>query len=161
VHSGSDKFSIYGAIREALKKTGAGVHLKTAGTTWLEELIGLAEAGSEGLQLAKEVYAKAFADKEGLCEPYASVIDIDYTKLPPPEEVNKWSAAQYTGALRHDQSNPSFNANVRQLLHVGYKVAAKKGDRYLNMLKQCEASISRNVTENLFDRHVKPLFLSK
>jgi hypothetical protein len=75
--------------------------------------------------------------------------------------VNNWSAAQYTGALRHDQSNPSFNANVRQLLHVGYKVAAKKGDRYLNMLKQCEASISRNVTENLFDRHVKPLFLSK
>ena len=159
VHSGSDKFSIYGPIREALKKTGAGVHLKTAGTTWLEELIGLAEAGPEGLELAKEVYAKAFADKEALCEPYASVIDIDYSKLPSPEEVNGWTATQYTGALRHDQKNPRFNANVRQLLHVGYKVAAKKGDRYLNMLKQCEESISRNVTENLFDRHVKPLFL--
>lgn len=159
VHSGSDKFSIYGPIREALKKTGAGVHLKTAGTTWLEELIGLAEAGPEGLQLAKEVYAKAFADKEALCEPYASVIDIDYAKLPSPEEVQNWTATQYTGALRHDQKNPNFNANVRQLLHVGYKVAAKKGDRYLNMLKQCEESISRNVTENLFDRHVKPLFL--
>jgi hypothetical protein len=159
VHSGSDKFSIYSAIREALKKTGAGVHVKTAGTTWLEELIGLAEAGPEGLQLAKEVYAKAYADKEALCEPYASVIDIDYSKLPSPEEVNGWTASQYTGALRHDQKNPGFNANVRQLLHVGYKVAAKKGDRYLNMLKQCEESISRNVTENLFDRHVKPLFL--
>ena len=33
------------------------------------------------------------------------------------------------------------------------------GDRYLGMLKECEASISRNVTENLFDRHVRPLFL--
>jgi hypothetical protein len=161
VHSGSDKFSIYGAIRDALKKTGAGVHVKTAGTTWLEELIGLAEAGPEGLQLAKEVYAKAFADREALCEPYASVIDIDYAKLPSPEEVNNWTATQYTGALRHDQKNPAFNANVRQLLHVGYKVAAKKGERYLNMLKQCEESISRNVTENLFDRHVKPLFLGK
>ena len=159
VHSGSDKFSIYGSIREALRKTGAGVHVKTAGTTWLEELIGLAEAGSEGLNLAKEVYGKAYADKEALCEPYASVIDIDYAKLPSPEEVQKWTATQYTGALRHDQKNPNFNANVRQLLHVGYKVAAKKGDRYLNMLKQCEESISRNVTENLFDRHVKPLFL--
>lgn len=159
VHSGSDKFSIYGSIRDAMRKTGAGVHLKTAGTTWLEELIGLAEAGPEGLELAKEVYAKAFADKEALCEPYASVIDIEYSKLPSPEEVHNWTAKQYTGALRHDQKNPSFNANVRQLLHVGYKVAAKKGDRYLNMLKQCEASISRNVTENLFDRHVKPLFL--
>jgi len=89
------------------------------------------------------------------------VIDIDYSKLPSPDEVNNWSATQYTGALRHDQKNPAFNANVRQLLHVGYKVAAKKGDRYLNMLKQCEESISRNVTENLFDRHVKPLFLGK
>ena len=161
VHSGSDKFSIYGAIHAAIRKTGAGVHVKTAGTTWLEELIGLAEAGPEGLQLAKEVYAKAFENKEALCEPYASVIDIDYSKLPSPEEVNNWTATQYTGALRHDQKNPAFNANVRQLLHVGYKVAAKKGERYLNMLKQCEESISRNVTENLFDRHVKPLFLGK
>jgi hypothetical protein len=161
VHSGSDKFSIYPAIREAMRKTGAGVHLKTAGTTWLEELIGLAEAGPEGLALAKEIYAEAFAHKDALCEPYASVIDIDYAKLPSPEEVNGWTADQYTGALRHDQKNPRFNANVRQLLHVGYKVAAKKGDRYLNMLKQCEASISRNVCENLWERHVKPLFLNK
>ncbi len=36
VHSGSDKFSIYDPMRRALKKSGAGVHLKTAGTTWLE-----------------------------------------------------------------------------------------------------------------------------
>ena len=42
VHSGSDKFSIYGPIRESLAEFGAGVHVKTAGTTWLEELIGLA-----------------------------------------------------------------------------------------------------------------------
>ena len=48
VHSGSDKFSIYAPIRRALKKFDAGVHVKTAGTTWLEEVIGLAEAGGEG-----------------------------------------------------------------------------------------------------------------
>ena len=41
VHSGSDKFSIYPIIGNALRRTGAGVHVKTAGTTWLEELIGL------------------------------------------------------------------------------------------------------------------------
>ena len=45
VHSGSDKFSLYPIIRRTLPKFDAGVHLKTAGTTWLEELIGLAEAG--------------------------------------------------------------------------------------------------------------------
>ncbi len=158
VHSGSDKFSIYGAIRKAIQATGAGLHLKTAGTTWLEELIGLAEAGPEGLALAKDVYRQAFEHKEELCEPYASVIDIDYAKLPSPAEVQGWTAKQYTDALRHVQSNPKFNPNVRQLLHVGYKVAAKMGERYLGMLKQSEESISRNVTENIFDRHIKPLF---
>ena len=158
VHSGSDKFSIYAAIRDAIRRTGAGLHLKTAGTTWLEELIGLAEAGPEGLALAKEVYSEAFDHKEELCAPYASVIDIDYAKLPLPAVVNGWTAEQYTDALRHVQANPNFNANVRQLLHVGYKVAAKMGERYLSRLRQSEASISRNVAENLFDRHIKPLF---
>ena len=77
VHSGSDKFSIYPAIHATMKRFNAGVHLKTAGTTWLEELIGLAEAGGDGLALAKEIYAEAFAHREELCAPYATVIDID------------------------------------------------------------------------------------
>ena len=65
-----------------MKRFNAGVHLKTAGTTWLEELIGLAEAGGDGLALAKEIYAEAFAHREELCAPYATVIDIDPAKLP-------------------------------------------------------------------------------
>jgi hypothetical protein len=159
VHSGSDKFSIYEPIRRSIAKFNAGLHLKTAGTTWLEELIGLAEAGGEGLDMAKYVYAKAFADRDALCAPYAAVIDIDYAKLPAPETVNGWTSEQYTSALRHDQKNPGFNADLRQLLHVGFKVAAKMGDKYLKMLDACEADIARNVTGNLFDRHIKPLFL--
>ena len=158
VHSGSDKFSIYGAIRDAIRKTGAGLHLKTAGTTWLEEIIGLAEAGPEGLALAKEVYSEGYDHKVELCEPYASVIDIDYAKLPAPAEVDTWTPEQFTDALRHVQSNPGFNPNMRQLLHVGYKVAAKMGNRYLDMLSRSEESIARNVTENIYDRHIKPLF---
>ena len=142
VHSGSDKFSIYAPIRRCIQKTGAGLHLKTAGTTWLEELIGLAEAGPEGLDMAKEIYAEAYGHSEELCAPYASVIDIDPAKLPRPEEVRGWSSKQFADALRHDQSNPAFNPNLRQLLHVGFKVAAKMGDRYLAMLDQCEESIA-------------------
>lgn len=159
VHSGSDKFSIYGPIRRALKKSGAGVHVKTAGTTWLEELIGMAEAEGDGLVLAKEVYAKAYSSRDALCEPYAAVIDIRPDRLPTPKEVEGWTASQYTSALRHDQSNPGFNPDLRQLLHVGFKVAAKMGSRYLEMLDECEASISRNVTGNLFERHIRPIFL--
>lgn len=159
VHSGSDKFSIYPAIARAMKATGAGVHLKTAGTTWLEEIIGLAEAGGDGLALAKEVYAEAFAHAEELCAPYATVIDIDTSRLPAPAEVNQWSAAEYANALRHDQSCPAFNLHLRQLLHVGYKVAAKMGARYLGMLDACEESVARNVTENLYSRHIARVFL--
>ena len=160
VHSGSDKFSIYGPIRRALVRTGAGVHVKTAGTNWLEELIGLAEAGGAGLQLAKDVYVEAHAKSDALCAPYAAVIDIDVSQLPDPGEIAGWTGGEYAAALRHDQSNPRFNAHFRQLLHVGYKVAAQMGDRYLDMLEECRPSIEKNVTENLLDRHIRPLFLA-
>ena len=160
VHSGSDKFSIYGAIRSGTRKFGAGVHVKTAGTNWLEELIGLAEAGGDGLALAKDVYSEAFAAREALCAPYAAVIDIDSSRLPAPTEVAGWDATQFTSALRHDQSCPEFNLHLRQLLHVGYKIAAKMGERYLGMLVECEQTISKNVTENLYERHIKPLFIA-
>ena len=159
VHSGSDKFSIYKPIRDALKRTGAGLHVKTAGTTWLEELIGLAEAGGEGLAIAKEVYAGSLARKDELCGPYATVIDIDDAKLPTVEEVNGWSGKQFADALRHDQKNAAYNSSLRQLLHVGYKVAAELGDRYYGALKEFESDVARNVTENLWQRHVKPLFI--
>jgi hypothetical protein len=159
VHSGSDKFSLYGPIRQAIKKHDAGLHLKTAGTTWLEELIGLAEAGGDGLELAKEVYAEAYSHQQELCAPYAAVIDIDPAKLPAPEAVRGWSSGQYVAALRHVPACPDFNSHVRQLLHVGYKVAAKMGGRYLDLLSACEASVAKNVTGNLYDRHIRPLFI--
>jgi len=161
VHSGSDKFSLYEPIHRALKKFDAGLHLKTAGTTWLEEVIGLAEAGGNGLALGKEIYADALAHIDELCAPYATVIDIDRKKLPAKETVNGWTSEQFVSALRHDQKIPAFNPSFRQLLHVGFKIAAKKGDRYLNALKQHEAVIAKNVTENLYERHMKPLLLGK
>ena len=159
VHSGSDKFSLYAPIRRSLARSGAGLHLKTAGTTWLEELIGLAEAGGGGLALAKEIYAEALDHVEELCAPYATVIDIDPAKLPEAATVNGWTGEQFAAALRHDQENKSYNSHLRQLLHVGYKVAAQKGQRYLQALKEHEPVVARNVTTNLFERHLKPLFL--
>ena len=159
VHSGSDKFSIYEPIRTTLARFDAGVHVKTAGTNWLEELIGLAEGGGEGLVMAKEIYAEAFDHAEELCKPYATVIDIDPTKLPSPETVNGWTSEQYVNALRHDQKCKEFNPSLRQLLHVGFKIAAKKGNSYLDLLDEYKEEIGRNVTENLFARHIAPLFL--
>ena len=159
VHSGSDKFSLYPIIRRMLPKFDAGVHLKTAGTTWLEELIGLAEAGGDGLGLAKDIYAQAIEHVDELTGPYASVIDIDRKKLPAAAEVANWTSEQFTGALRHNQKHPLFNSSFRQLLHVAFKLAAKKGQRYLDLLKENEEIVGKNVTENLYVRHLKPLFI--
>jgi len=159
IHSGSDKFSLYPAIHSMMQRCHAGVHLKTAGTTWLEELIGLAEAGGDGLELAKEIYAEAFAHRDELCQPYAAVIDIEPAKLPSPEAVRGWSAEQYTAALRHVPEAAALNGSFRQLLHVGFKIAARMEGRYLDAIEKYEAVIAKNVTENLYDRHIAPVFL--
>lgn len=161
VHSGSDKFSLYPIIREATQRTGAGVHLKTAGTTWLEELIGLAEAGGQGLDLAKEIYGYSYEHVDELCKPYASVIDIDRAKLPDVATVTGWSGAELASAIRHIPGNPVFNSNIRQLLHVSFKVAAKAGNRYTDLLNEHEAIVSNEVTKNIYDRHLKPLFVGE
>ena len=158
IHSGSDKFSIYPPINKALKKFDAGLHLKTAGTTWLEELIGLAQAQGPGLELAKEIYKKALDHFDELCAPYAAVIDIDKTQLPAPDEVDKWDGQTFAATLRHDQSCEKYNLHFRQLLHVGYKIAAKIGARYYDAIEKYEDIISKNVTENIYDRHIKRLF---
>lgn len=159
VHSGSDKFSIYKSMNKAIKKFDAGLHIKTAGTTWLEELIGLAMAGGEGLAIAKKAYANALSRFDELCTPYATVIDINKDKLPSPEVVNGWSGEDFADALRHNQSCDKYDANLRQLLHVAYKIAAEMGDDFLNALEKYEKTIAENVTENIYERHIKPIFM--
>lgn len=159
IHSGSDKFTLYPVIRRVVERTGAGFHLKTAGTTWLEELIGLAESGGGGLVLAKEIYASALEHREELCAPYAAVVDIDPAKLPSAATVANWTAAQFVRALRHDPRQPEFNPSFRQLLHVAFKVASKQGVTFLTMVQVNEEVVARNVTDNLFERHMRPLFL--
>lgn len=158
VHSGSDKFSIYPILNHLIKKHDAGLHVKTAGTTWLEEVIGLAESGGEGLALVKEIYAQAYDHLEELAAPYRTVTDIDSGKLPDPGLVRRWSSAEYADALRHAESSPNYNPNFRQLLHIGFKVAAGMGKRFTDALEANEQIVEKNVTENLFCRHLQPIF---
>ena len=159
VHSGSDKFSIYGPIARAVRKHGAGVHVKTAGTTWLEEVAGLALAGGDALKMAQEIYEKAYGRMEDLCKPYAAVIDIDRAMLPEPKTVRGWPGTKYAAALRHDQKCPAYNRHFRQLVHVGFKVAAEMGSAYYQALDAHADVIGRLVTENLLEKHIKPLFV--
>lgn len=158
VHSGSDKFSIYPEINRLVKAHGCGLHVKTAGTTWLEEVIGLAEAGGDGLALASDIYGQAFEKMDLLMAPYATVIDIDKSRLPRPEEVAGWTSLEFVSALRHDLTNPVYNPHLRQLLHVAFKVAAGMGARYTDAMEKHREIIARNVTTNLLDRHIRPIF---
>jgi len=159
VHSGSDKFSIYGPIAHAMRTHDAGLHLKTAGTTWLEEVAGLALAGGDALKLAQEIYEEAYDRLEDLCRPYAAVIDIDRARLPDPKTVRGWSGAEFAAALRHDQKCRAYNRHFRQLLHVGFRVAAEMGATYYQALEHHANVIGRLVTENLLEKHIKPVFL--
>jgi hypothetical protein len=161
VHSGSDKFSIYGPIARAIRNRDAGLHLKTAGTTWLEEVAGLAMAGGDALRLAQEIYENAFLRIDELCKPYAAVIDIDRRRLPDPQAVRQWTGAEYVAALRHDQACAAYNPHFRQVLHVGFKVAAEMGTAYLQAVDAHADVIGRLVTENLLEKHINRVFISR
>ena len=47
----------------------------------------------------------------------------------------------------------------RQLLHVSFKLAAKRGQAYLDLLDTYQEAVALNVTFNLYQRHMKPLFV--
>jgi tagaturonate epimerase len=158
VHSGSDKFSIYPAMSKAIKKFDAGIHIKTAGTTWLEEVIGLSRAGGKGLKIAKHIYSRSLERYDELAGPYATVLHIDRKKLPTAEIVNKWTSEQFTDALVHNAGCPAFNPNFRQLIHIGYKIAAEMGNEFLDALDDYREIIEENVKYNILERHLKLLF---
>ncbi len=158
VHSGSDKFSIYPVMADIIKRYDKGLHVKTAGTTWLEEVIGLAISGVEGLAAAKEIYIKALERKQELCAPYADVIEIDDSRLPGPEEVKDWTGEKFANTLRHIPRHPDYNPDFRQLVHVGYKVAAEMGSNYTTLLEKYSDVIGACVEENIYERHLKRLF---
>ena len=158
VHSGSDKFSIYQPIRRAIKKHQAGLHIKTAGTTWLEEIGAVAEADEAGLALVREMYGEALKRFDELCGPYASVIDIKRQRLPSVETLNHCTGADIAAAIRHEPNAPKFNSDLRQLLHVGYKLASERKDRFNALLDKHAAFVGKHVTYNLFNRHIEKLF---
>ena len=94
-----------------------------------------------------------------LCGPYATVIDIDRTRLPAASAVNGWDGPRLAAAIRHVPGDPAFNPHVRQLLHVSFKLAAKQGNRYTDLLDANREIVGRQVTANIYDRHLRPLFL--
>ena len=158
IHSGSDKFSIYPIMGRLVRKYDAGIHVKTAGTTWLEEIIGLALADPAALKLAKKIYRIALGRMDELTVPYATVIDVDKSKLPDPDAVDGWDAQTFAKTLRHDEAEPLYNPSFRQLIHVSFKVAAELADEFYPALDRNADIIGREIEANIGERHVRRLF---
>ena len=159
IHSGSDKFSIYPVIGELIKKYNKGIHVKTAGTTWLEEIIGLAMSNDEdAIDLAKAIYTNALDRFDELCAPYATVIDINKDNLPSSKDVERWTGSKLANTLRHIPDNPDYNRDFRQLVHVSFKVAAEYGSEYTNALVTHKEIVGQQVIENILERHIKRMF---
>jgi hypothetical protein len=158
IHSGSDKFAVYPHIGRIIKKHNKGIHLKTAGTTWLEEVTGLALSGGEALDFVKSIYSKSLEKIDELCTPYADVIDIDRSSLPSKDEVSTWDNIKFADSIRHDQGNKFYNPNMRQLIHVAYKLAAMRMEEYVKLLDKNEKTVAACVYENIYNRHICRLF---
>ena len=73
---------------------------------------------------------------------------------------DRWTADDFVGRLRHDQSNPAYDLHLRQFVHVAFRVAAEMGAEWTGALEAAREVAGRCVTENLFDRHIRPLFFS-
>lgn len=159
VHSGSDKFSLYPHIHRIIHKHSVGLHLKTAGTTWLEEAIGLAASGGAGLEMVKKIYSEAYQRFDELTGPYLTVTDIHFDSLPKPVEFAGWDGKKIVSALEHNTSNPGFHHGLRQFFHCSYKIAAEEGEAFILLLEKNSSEIGQRVTENLFERHIKPLYV--
>jgi tagaturonate epimerase len=159
VHSGSDKFSLYPHIQRIIHKHNVGLHLKTAGTTWLEEATGLAASGGKGLEMLKKIYSEAYQRFDELTGPYLTVTDIRFDSLPKPSEFYGWDGKKIVSAIEHNTANPGFHHGLRQFFHCSYKIAAEEGEAFIRLLNENRSEVGQRVTDNLFERHIKPLYI--
>jgi hypothetical protein len=146
LHSGSDKFSIYPA---AMRQTRGLVHLKTAGTSYLEALRTIAAID---IDLFREIYC--FARQRYETDKRSYHVSAELNRAPLPEAVADWP-----GLLEQ------FDA--RQILHVTFgsvlteKTANQEWrfyDRLMALLRANPEAYANNLEKHL-KRHLQP-FLS-
>ena len=146
LHSGSDKFSIYPA---AMRQTKGLVHLKTAGTSYLEALrtVSMVDVG-----LFDEIYR--FAREHFETDKASYHISAELDRAPLPDAVKDWP-----GLL--DQ----FDA--REILHVTFgsvltDTGARAGQGFYNQIMQLLEAHAEIYAENLkkhFTRHLNPFLV--
>ena len=142
LHSGSDKFSVY---RMAARHGGERVHVKTAGTSYLEALRVLAECEPA---LFREILG--FARERYETDKATYHVSAQVAKVPPPDDLA-------------DTSLPDLldDFDARQVLHVTYGsvLTAEDGDRFrgrlLAALRTHEAAYEAALARHI-GRHLAP-----
>lgn len=135
IHSGSDKFSIYPIIA---RHTGPYVHLKTAGTSWLEALRVIA---MHDPALFRDILD--FAIERYPTDKASYHVSADLSKVP-------------TDLMDVDLPNLFDQFDTRQVLHVTFgSVLGQFRDPLYTTLRQYENSYSA-VLKDHFDKHISP-----
>jgi hypothetical protein len=139
LHSGSDKFSVYAP---AMRQTKGVVHLKTAGTSYLEALRTAAQVDPA---LFREIYV--FSREHYETDKASYHVSAALDKAPEPQTV---SDEQLVSLL--DQFD------VRQIVHVTFGSVLKNPDFYsrlMGMLRANPDAYAADLTEH-FKRHLQP-----
>ena len=137
IHSGSDKFSIYPIIA---RLTGGLVHLKTAGTSYLEALRAISQAAPD---LFQEILA--FARERYDVDRVTYHVSAELSNVPAPDALSN---------ARLPELLEQFDA--RQVLHVTFgSVLDRFGDRLLATLQDHE-QVYYTLLESHFRRHLSP-----
>jgi len=135
LHSGSDKFSIYPIIA---RHAGDLVHLKTAGTSYLEALRAIAQVDAA---LFREILA--FARQRYDQDKATYHVSADPGRVPPPETLPDSALAEVLDTF-----------DGRQVLHVTFgSVLGRFGDRLLAALREHE-EVYYAMLEAHFRRHL-------
>ena len=140
IHSGSDKFTVYPPIG---KHTGMRLHLKTAGTSWLQALLAISRVKPA---LFRRMVGKAMASFADATKLY--YVTTDVTKVPP---LSSLKDAELPGLLDARDS--------RQLLHITYGGLLKdpeiRADIYATLAENEETHYAA-VQEHI-EKHVRLL----
>lgn len=135
IHSGSDKFSIYGII---YKHTSQYVHLKTAGTSWLEALRVIA---MHDPALFREILD--FAIERYPTDKASYHVSADLAKVP--------------GDLPDDQLPSLFDHfDARQVLHVTFGSVLGQFRELLYAALNTHEDTYKQVLKAHFDKHITP-----
>ena len=137
IHSGSDKFSIYGTIAQ---RTGRLVHLKTAGTSYLEALRAVAHVAPA---LFRDILALAIEHYDTDRASYH--VSADAARVPRPETLSDGDLP----ALLDD-----FHGRV--VLHVTFGSALERFGPSLSAALDAHEEAYYTGLQNHFEKHLRP-----